>query len=215
MALGGVLVGLAGLLWAAGYEDYAQWLAIAGVALVLLGIVLRLSARNGQRVEVRDSPIQSRRDGDGDQYQAGGDIQLGDRATYYGAPGDTKPLLQLKERGGILRGDRGLIAAWFPQVRVVNRDPHRHLSAILNLRTYDAYGDQVSSWPHDLRSEGEFSGAPMLPVVIDLGGGASIEAGAIFRLGAEPRPAHLWLVLVDRVSGFELVREGALFDERE
>jgi hypothetical protein len=201
-------------MWAAGYQDLARWLAIAGVALVLLGLVLRLSARNGHKVEVRDSPIQSRRDGDGDQYQAGGDIQFGDRATYYGAPGDTKPLLQLKERGEILRGDRGLIA-WFPQVRVVNRDPHRHISAMLSLRTYDGYGDQVSSWPHDLSSQGEFSGAPMLPVVIDLGGGASIEAGATFRLGREPRPVHLWLVLVDRVSGAELVREGALFDERE
>lgn len=75
MALGGVLVGLASLLWAAGYREIAQWLAISGIAVFGLGLILRLSARNGHS-EVRGSQVQSRRDGDGDQFQAYRDINI-------------------------------------------------------------------------------------------------------------------------------------------
>lgn len=97
MALGGVLVGLAGLLWPAGYREIAQWLAISGVAVFGLGLILRLSARNGHSVEVRESRSQSRRDGDGDQFQAGRDLNIhypDSRAPSEAA--DVKPRLKLE-----------------------------------------------------------------------------------------------------------------------
>lgn len=221
MAVGGALVAsgiaIAGLNVKLGpiKPQQGSWIALFGLILLLVGFLLFVLGKgNGGHRQA-----QKRGDGPGDQYQARRDIHVDNRLTP-GPHGETTPLIQIKERGELVRGAQGL-AADFPMIRIVNRDPHRHISATLQLRTYNEFGTNVGSYPHTTSIDRATSAISILPPVIELGevgaaGRFLVEGAAWFPLGAEdelPAP-HLWVVLVDRVDGRELAKEYAEFDPR-